>query len=125
MAGESLSRGRNLAQHLLVQVGACWGKAAEDHLCHSVRCVRDRRCDRNPRRPLGGKAVDTGGDGGKSDGVKIVRGRKLHGAAVAGRQCCVLAAITTMPDRPYRMDDVTGRQPITFGNLGVAGGAAA
>lgn len=52
-------------------------------------------------------------------------GRKRYGTAVTGRQCCVLAAITTMPDRPHRMNDVAGRQPITFGDLGAAGGAAA
>ena len=102
-------------------------KAAEDDSL-KTRCRiagRDRGGDRNPRRPLGGKAVDTGGDGGKGDGAQIMLGRKRHGAAVTGRQCCVLAAITTLPDRPHRMNDVAGRQPMTFSNLGVAGGAAA
>jgi len=52
-------------------------------------------------------------------------GRKRYGAAVTGRQCGVLATIASMPDRPHRMNDVAGQQPITFGDLGVAGGAAA
>ena len=52
-------------------------------------------------------------------------GRKLHGAAVAGGQCRILALPATVPDRPHRMDDVTGRQPVSFGDPGIAGGAAA
>lgn len=52
-------------------------------------------------------------------------GKKRHRAAVAGGQRRVLALPATIPDRPHRMNDVAGRQPITFGDLGVARGAAA
>lgn len=54
-----------------------------------------------------------------------MRGRKRHCAAVAGRQCRLLATVATMPDRPHRMDDVADRQPVTLGDLGVASGTAA
>lgn len=52
-------------------------------------------------------------------------GRKLHGAAVARGQRRLLALPATMPNRPHRMDDVAGGQPVAFGDLGVAGGATA
>lgn len=52
-------------------------------------------------------------------------GRKPHGAAVAGGQRSVLASSAAMPDRPHGMNDMSGQQSITFGDLGVAGGAAA
>jgi len=51
--------------------------------------------------------------------------RKLHRAAVAGGQRRVLIPPAAVPDRSHRMDDMAGRQPVTFGDLGVAGGAAA
>lgn len=52
-------------------------------------------------------------------------GRKLHGAAVTGGQRRVLALPAAVPDRPHRVNDVAGGQPIAVGDLGVAGGAAA
>lgn len=52
-------------------------------------------------------------------------GGKLHGTAVAGGQRRALALPATVPDRPHRVNDVAGRQPVSFGDLGIASGAAA
>ena len=48
-----------------------------------------------------------------------------NGAQVARRQQLGLSLIAILPDRPDRMDDVSSRQPISFGDLGVAGLTAA
>ena len=48
----------------------------------------------------------------------------LDRAAIAGGEQFVLAMPAAIPDRSNCMNDMAGRQPITFGDLGVAGLAA-
>jgi hypothetical protein len=49
---------------------------------------------------------------------------KFDGAAIARRQRFIFIAVATMPDRTDGMDHMTSRQPITFGDFGIAGLAA-
>ena len=50
---------------------------------------------------------------------------QLERAAIAGRERRVLAVAAAMPDRTHGMDDMPRWQPVSLGDLGVAGGAAA
>ena len=49
---------------------------------------------------------------------------ELDGAAIAGGQQLVLAAIAALPHRSDGVNDVTGRKPVPFGDLCIAGHAA-
>ena len=49
---------------------------------------------------------------------------QLHGAAVTGRERLVLAFAAALPDRTDGMNHMLCRQPVTMGDLGVAGLAA-
>jgi len=46
---------------------------------------------------------------------------EIDGAGVTGREQFILASDAPIPDRPNRVDDLPGRQPIAFGDLGAAG----
>jgi hypothetical protein len=50
---------------------------------------------------------------------------QLHGAAIAGGQRLILAFAAAVPDRPDGMNDMSRRKPVAFGDLGIAGRAAA
>jgi hypothetical protein len=50
---------------------------------------------------------------------------ELDRAGVAGGKMGIFPAAAAMPDRADGMDHVFGRQPISTGDLGIAGGAAA
>ncbi len=70
------------------------------------------------------ETIDTGANRLKCDRAKAVVLRRLNGAAIAQRQQRVLAIAAAMPDRADGMDHMTGREPITFGDFGIARRAA-
>ena len=109
-----------------MQAAAGGREAAEYHARHIWRCDQ---CfcnggNRDAGRTIGGEAIDTGGDGGKGDRGKSMLPAKLDRAAIAGSEQIILALTAAVPDRPDRVDHMPGRQPVTFGDLGIAGGAA-
>src|SRR6188472_1569537 len=52
-------------------------------------------------------------------------GRQRERGAIAGREQLLLALVAAAPDRPHRVDDVSGLEAIAAGDLGGAGLAAA
>ena len=62
---------------------------------------------------------------GKAIEAKTVFPAQLDGAAIARRQRLIFAPVAAMPDRTDGMDHMPGRQPITPGDFGIAGLAAA
>ena len=54
-----------------------------------------------------------------------MRPAELNGAAITGGERLILSLLATLPNRSYRMNHVSGRQPISFGDFGIAGIAAA
>jgi len=53
-----------------------------------------------------------------------VESTEFDGAAIAGGEQLVLAAIAALPHRSDGVNDVTGRKPVPFGDLCIAGHAA-
>jgi len=84
----------------------------------------DRGCDRDSRRPLGGKAIDAGGDGGKGNRSKAVALAQRDGADIARRQRLVFALAAVVPDRTNGMNHVPGGKPVRQGDFGPTGFAA-
>jgi hypothetical protein len=114
-------------KHRTMQPRTVLGEAAKDNPGDGRRRRQraDDGSDRDGRRPFGRKSVDAGGDRRKSDRCEGVALAQLDGAAIAGGQCIVLTVATAMPYRPDGMNDMPGRKPVTFGDFGIAGGAAA
>jgi hypothetical protein len=123
----SISAGAaDIGQRLSVQPGTFFGEAAEDDAgdrwrhCQRIR----RRADRDCRRAIGRKTVDAGGDRRERDRGEAVGLAKFDGAAIARRQRGIFALTAAMPNRPNGMNHMPRRQPITFGDLGLASLAA-
>ena len=83
-----------------------------------------RRRNRDLGGAIGGKAIDAGGNRGKGNRSQAVRLAQLDGAGVARRQRFIFAAAAAIPDRTDGVNDMPRRQPISPGNLGIAGLAA-
>jgi hypothetical protein len=102
------------------------GKAAEHH----PRDVRRRSQrfgnggNRDACRTIGGEAIDAGGDCREGHRRQRVGLTQFERAAIAGGQQSILAGVAAMPDRPDGMDHMPGRQPVSPGDFGIAGGAA-
>jgi len=109
-----------------MQGGAVVGEAAEDNASDpGRRRQRIRRHGyRDVRRAIGGETVDTGGDRGKGHRSKTMGLAEFDGAAIARRQGLIFALAAAMPDRADGMNHMPRRQPISLGDLGVAGLAA-
>jgi len=115
-----------MAECLIMQAGARLGEATEhDVLQRRLGLDRlERGSDGNAGRTVGGKTIDPGGDGGECDGGERVLMAKRDRPGIAGREQLRLAVITALPDRPDGVDHMSGRQPISPGDLGIAGLAA-
>ena len=83
------------------------------------------RSDRDGRGPIGGKTIDAGRNGGKSDRSKAARLTQFDRAAIAGRERFIFAALAPTPDRSNGMNHMPRGQPVAAGDLGIAGRAAA
>src|SRR5713101_6479334 len=75
-------RAAERSQRRLVQPAAGIGKAAEDHRAHRWRLGQPTGdgTDRDLGRPIGGKAINAGGDGGVSDRGEPIGLAKLEPA---------------------------------------------
>lgn len=115
--GEGVNRGLQPGARVLVE------RDKQDLL----KVVRSqvKRVHGDPRRLIRREAVDTGGDGRKSDRLRAKRLGHLEAAAVAGSKHLCLAVVTAPPHRPDGVDDVADarRQPERGCRLGVAGPA--
>ena len=111
---------------MFMQRGAVFGKAAEDDALKRRRRRerRDRRRNGDSGRASGGEMIDTGRNGGKGDRGKAVILAEPDGAGVTGGEQIVFTLVAAVPDRSHRMDHMLGRQTISLGDLGLAGGAA-
>ena len=69
----------------------------------------------NPRRPVPGKAVYLGRDGGEGNRPKPLLARDCQARAVAAGQGLRFPGIAAVPYRTDRMNDMRGRQPIAAG----------
>ena len=76
-------------------------------------------------RAIGRKAVDARGDRREGDRAQAVRFGQCQRAGVSVGQQPLLVGIAALPDRPDRVDDVPGLQPVAARDLGLAGLAAA
>src|SRR5262249_34382505 len=83
-----------------------------------------RRVDRDSRRAIHRVAKHAAADRGERDSLDSVLARELERAAVAAREQLGLARGAALPDRPDRVDDVTGRQPEARSDPALAGWAA-
>ena len=75
--------------------------------------------------PLEGEMIDTGADAGEGDGFESIFFGQLERSAVAGGEQLVFVFISTAPDGPDGVDDVSCGKIIALGDLGIARGAAA
>src|SRR5438067_2380068 len=69
----------------------------------------------NPRRPVPGKTIDPGRDGGDGNRLKPLLAGDCQAGAVAAGQDVRFACIAAAPYRTDRMNDMPGRQPIAAG----------
>jgi len=109
-----------------MQGGTIFGEAAEDNASDpGRRRQRIRRHGyRDVSRAIGGETVDAGGNRGEGDRSNAMSLAEFDGAAIARRQCLVFALAPAMPDRADGMDHMPRQQPISLGDLGVAGRTA-
>jgi hypothetical protein len=102
-------------------------KAAKNHAadrgCHAQRV--DRRSDGNSSSAIGWKAVDACGNGRECDRGERDRLTERDRTPIAGGQELVLALVAALPHRSDSMDHMARRQPISSGDLGIAGRTAA
>jgi len=112
---------------LRMQNGTVAREAAEDHAIDRGSCLErlGGGSDRNPRGAVGGKPIDTGGDGWKGHRRKTVELAELDRARIAGGKLPVFAATAIIPDGSDRVNHMTCRQTICRGDFGAAGLAAA
>jgi hypothetical protein len=110
-----------------MQLRTVLGEAAKDNAGDSRRRFQraDDGGDRDGRGTIGRETIDAGGDRGKGDRGKAVGLTQLDRAAIAGGQCGVFTLAAAVPYRSDCMNDMPRPQAVTFGNLGIAGGAAA
>jgi hypothetical protein len=126
VAGSIGTRAAEFRHRLFMQAGAVDRKAAEydagNGWCRLQRldCGRDR----DPRRTIGWKTIDAGGNGGKGNRGELAGLAKFDCAPITRRQRLVLAPAPAMPDRTDGMDHMPGRKPIAIGDLGAASIAA-
>ncbi len=101
-------------------------KAAEDYSTDRRRRGQhpDDRRDRDPCRTIGGEPIDAGGNGGKSNRSKAMGPAQFDRAAIARCQHFIFALASAMPHRADGMNHVPCKQPMSFGDFGIAGGAA-
>jgi hypothetical protein len=125
-AGSIGTREAKLSHRLHVQPGAVVRKAAEDNAPERRRRGKRicRRLDRDPRRAIGGETIDAGGNGRKGNRSKAVGLAQFDRAAVARCQSFILALASAVPDRTDGVNHMPRRQPISFGDFGVASLAA-
>ena len=98
-------------------------KAAEHHARNAARARGDFRrhgADRDAGGEIGGKAIDAGGDRRIGDRARV-RGRRRDRARCGSSPPAALPrSVAAVPDRPDRMDDVLGLQPVAAGDLGAS-----
>ena len=86
---------------------------------------RRHGADRDARGAFRREAVDAGRDRRKRDRREAVVGRQHQRGGVAGGEQAFLVARAAVPDRSDRMDHVPGLEPVSAGDLGRPGVAAA
>jgi hypothetical protein len=120
------ARAAGIGQRPRVQGCACLRKTAEDYADQVWRRGQRGygRSDRDPRRASGGETIDPSGNRRKSQRSESVGLADFDCTAVARRQCIILALAAAVPNRADCMNHMPGRQPISSGNLDVAGRAA-
>src|SRR5258706_6755616 len=125
-AGSIGTRAAKRGHRLRVEGRAPVREAAEnnapDHRRPGQRLDDGR--NRDPRRAIGGKTIDTGGNGGKGNRSNAVGLGQIDSAGVARRQRFILAAASPVPDRADGMNHMPRRQPVTPGDFGVTGRTA-
>lgn len=102
------------------------GKAAENDFFER-RVLRDELPDRgncNSGCSFFRVSVNAGADTGKRDRLEVVFCCQLKASSIAGSQKFRLAAFAAVPDRADGVNHMPGRQPVTPGDLCVAGAAA-
>src|SRR6266576_1728773 len=116
------TRAAEPGHRLCMQGRALVRKTAEDNAFDYRRPGQrlDGGRNRDPRRAIGGKTIDAGGDGGKGNRSKPVGLAQFDGAGVARRQRLLLAAVSPVPDRADGMNHMPRRQPVTSGNFGIS-----
>jgi hypothetical protein len=98
-------------------------KAAENYAPQVGRCGQhiDHRLDGNFFRPIRRKSEHASRDGRKCNRSKAMDAAKLDTATIARCEQRIFVAGTAVPNRSDGMDHMPRREPVTFGNLGVAG----
>ena len=115
-----------MRHRLFMQTGAVDRKAAEYDAGNGWRRLQRLDCgrDRDPRRTIGRKTIDAGGNGRKGNRGEPAGLAKFDRAPITRRQRFVLALAPAVPDRADGMNHMPGRKPIAVGDLGAAGFAA-
>src|ERR1700721_3937101 len=97
-AGLISTRAAEFSQCFGMQPGAVVRKAAEGDQPERWRAGQriHRRRDRDPRRPIGGETIDTGGNRGKSHRSEVVGLAQLDGAAIDRPQPLFFALVSAV-----------------------------
>ena len=103
-------------------------RAAKDHDIDRHVIVQQKLTDsvhRHAQRLILRVSEDAGGDQRKGDRFAAVLLRQRKAGAIAGGELFPLAALTAVPDRADGVDHILAGQPVSLGDLGIAGLAAA
>ena len=91
----------------------------EEHLSQGTGVSLEEIVDRvygHPGRPVDRIAVSAGADGREGNTRQPLRYRQLQALPVGAGQQFWLTLMTAVPDRPYCVDDMFGRQIAAVGN---------
>src|SRR5207244_12721239 len=77
------------------------------------------------RRAFHWKSVRAGADGWKRNRLHAVLFRQSKRVSITTREQFVLAAMTVAPERADGVNDPLGREPVSFGDSCLTGGAPA
>jgi len=126
VTGSIGTRATEFRHRLFMQAGAVDRKAGEYDAGNGWRRLQCLDCgrDRDPRRTIGRKTIDTGGNSRKGNRGEPAGLAKFDRAPITRRQRFVLALAPAVPDRADGMNHMPGRKPIAIGDLGAAGFAA-
>ena len=98
-----------------MHAGAVVGKAAEDDILTSGAAASASAVarDRDPRRAIGRKTIDPGGNRGKGNRGKAMGLAEFDRATIARCKRVILAMAAAVPDRADGMNHMPRRQPVT------------
>jgi hypothetical protein len=124
--GPSGTRATKARYRLRMQPGTFVRKAAKDDARQRRRSgQRVGRCrDRDLCGTVGRESERAGGNCREGYRRKPIGLAEFDCATITRREVVILTLVATVPDRPNGMNYVPRRQPIAFGDLGIAGFAA-